>query len=229
MRALVLALALVPLAAAAQPTVPNLEPGVYGSVGLSGGYGGSNVGALGAAEGAVGYRLPSGLGLGVYVAGGTASGQSVVAFGPEVTFSRALDARTTLDLHGNGTVALYRGPALEAAGFQSTGVGARLEGSVTRRFDLGRGVRLATTGGIFGGVTRSLGLEAASGPALEGGLGAHAGVVAGVQLEFEALGARFAVGPVLAVPVVGVGARDGFGMSGYRAGGSRRGFLTATF
>lgn len=226
-------LSTAPLAAqeAAPPTPPD-EPGLYGEVGAGFGYS-SSLGVLAAGSAAVGYRLPSGLAVGVHAARADfGDHHSALAVGPEARYARPLGANTTLNLHASGTVGLYRGAAFEADGYRLTGLGAEVAGAATRRFGLGRGVTLAATGGLFGGVTHTAEADLAPsfGASRSAGLGAHAGVVVGAQVEFKVLGGRLAVGPYAYVPLVSMGSAPGYGTSAHRAGGGPgRGFVTFTF
>ena len=239
MRRLLLATALLaaPLVSAqvAAPATDALAPspdsGLYSEVGIGGGYGGSGVGAIVGGSAAVGYRLPSGLAVGGHLTGyQIGDDHTGLAFGPEVRLSRPLDARTSVDLYASGTIGLYSGTAFETSGLRATGIGAAIGATATRRFDLGGGVRIATTGGLAGGVSRAFDQEVPGVGLREGGAGAYAGVVVGAQVEFKALGGRFAIGPVLEIPVVSTGVRSSIGTQPYRAGGGpTRGFITFTF
>lgn len=237
MRTLLVALSIVIVPAVAAQTASPLAssastPAPYVEVGGGGGYA-SSVGPILTGSAAVGYRLPSGLAIGVHATSGSiGTDHAAAAFGPEVRYSRALDARTTLDVHASGTVGLYSGVAFEADGFRATGVGARLGGSATRRFGLGRGVTFAATGGLYGGVSQTFESDLAPAFAADrtAGLGAHGGVIVGAQVEFEVLGGRLAIGPYGYVPVVSTGGGGGFGTGVHRAGGGPgRGFITFTF
>ncbi len=207
---------------------PDADTGVFTELGVAGGYGGGGVGAIGVGTVSLGYRLPSGLSVGAHASGVQYGGlYSGLAFGPEVRYQRSLGESSTLDVHASGTIGFYGTDRLSGSGFQRSGFSLQTGATSTRRFDLGRGVRLATTGGLLGGVTRSDGLDFDSGFSTEDRTGAYAGVVVGAQFEFEALGARFAVGPSVYIPVVSSNQPPlGLHQTG---GGPRRGFLTVTF
>ncbi|MDT0632113.1 hypothetical protein [Rubrivirga litoralis] len=212
------------------PPVGSLPTGFFGEVSASGGYGGSGIGLITTRTGAIGYHLPSGLSVGAYASRsdfGDISTSFVI--GPEVQYERALSDRTTLNLDLNGGLGFYRGLGADVAQYRANGVGSRLEGSVTRRFALGRGVSLATTGGLYGGATYSLN---DSDFAFDRGakLGAHAGAILGLQAEFEAFGGRFAIGPYGGVPLVSTETLGGIGFDAYRSrGGRSRGLIGFTF
>ena len=238
MRFLVPALALLaaPLASAqadlALPIPPTVEAehGVFAEAGGGFGHLGARLGAYTAAETSIGYRLPSGLAVGghlsAYRIGDSHTG---LAIGPEVRYRHALSERTLLDVHASGTLGLYSGELYDDASLRATGVGTQVGATATRRFDLGGGVRLAAVGGLEGGVTRAFD-RTVGGVERDGRTEAYAAVVAGAQVEFKALGGQFAIGPVLALPVVQTG-RDGFsGFESYRTGGGpSRSFITFRF
>lgn len=229
-----LALGLALPAAAQDDPSPDPAPrdaGPYAELGISGGYGGSGVGVIAASEAAIGYRLPSGLSLGGHVAiSEVGVDHRAFAFGPEVRYARTLDARTDLDLFASGSVGFYRGTAFAADGFRSTGLGAQLGGSATRRYDLGRGITFAATGGLFGGLGHAFENERAEVGIDAGGPEAYAGVVVGAQLEFEVLGTEVAVGPRGSIPLVWTGTASAFGTGAHRVGGGPSGgFLTIRF
>lgn len=231
-----LVLALAPIATAQTPAPsPAFTPetGLYAEVGAGGGYG-TSLGVIAVGGAAVGYRLPNGIAAGVHARSSTVGGDhAALAFGPEVRYAMPLDARTTLDLHASGAVGLYSGPVFESAGLRATGIGAQVGGAATRRYDLGRGVTFAATGGLFGGVTQTF--EADLAPAFGGdraaGLGAYGGVVVGAQIEVNVLGGRLAIGPSGYIPLVSTGGDHlGYGTGIHRAGGGpSRGFITFTF
>lgn len=207
--------------------------GLYAEVGAGGGYGGSQTGAIVGGRVALGYRLPSGISVGGHLTGyQIGNDYTGLSFGPEVRYSRALDARTSMDLYATGALGLTSGSALESSGLQASGIGATAGVTATRRFELGGGVQLATVGGLTGGVSQAFDLEVAGATTRDGGLGAYAGVVLGAQVEFKALGGRFAIGPVLELPVLSSGLRSSYGLGteAYRVSGGRtRSFLTFTF
>lgn len=229
MRRLLPALALAfALPAAAQTAyVPPDEAGVYGELGISGGYSSSG-GWLGVPAAAVGYRTAGGLSVGLHAAAVQVGLEhESVGVGPEVRLARALDDRTRLDLYASGTLGLYRGPALDADALRLTGVSTRLAAAATRRADLGRGLTLAVMGGAYGALGRRFAYEAGG---VDGQVDASVGVMAGVQLEFDVLGARVGVGPGVAVPLLRTPGRLGFGADIHTAGsGPMPGFLTVRF
>lgn len=226
----VLALAVVPAATAQVAFSHQTDSGVYAEAGAGGGYG-TSIGLTAVGTAAVGYQLPNGLAVGVHTTvASIGSRHSSVVVGPEVRYSHLLDPRTSLDLHASGSVGFYRGSALEASGYPTTALGMEVGGSATRRFNLGRGVALATTGGLFGGVARTLdrstGLGITAEPAPD--VHAYAGVTVGAQIEFEALGGRFAIGPYGSIPVVTT--NRGIGAAPFPTGGGpTRGLITFSF
>lgn len=232
MRVSSLALSLVTLAAlatapSAQPT-SSAAPGFYGRAGVNGGYWGGNFGVVSAPSVAAGVRLPSGLEIGGYVTRvGYGRQASVLAFGPEVSITRALGPSTTLDLRATGGVGLYSGNEYNAAYQGVTGLAAALEANVTRRFDLGRGIDLATTGGAYASAVRLSGFDSPTAPTSE--IGSDAGVLVGVQLEFDALGGRFAIGPSGGLSLLNSGQLGTLGAIPYLGTLRNRGLISFSF
>lgn len=245
MRSLVTALALAAPLAFSLPAVSQVAPdsvaletsallpspdatGLYVEAEAGGGYG-SSLGVIVGTRVSLGYRLPSGLSLGAtatHIRYGDRA--TSFAFGPDVRYSQALDARTTLNLRASGTVGFTDGLSADSR-FQANGVGGLVEASATRRFGLGGGVTLAATGGAYGGVSRAFAVTDPGGVyGRDADVGADAGVLVGLQAEFNALGGRFAVGPYGGFPVMST--RDsrlvGAGTGLYRGTVRSRGLIT---
>lgn len=229
MRALTLAaLFVLALPAAAQPVAPpttpsgpTLDAGLFGELGVSPGYS-SRLGVLHETRAVVGYRLPSGvtMALAASVDGGDAF--STLAVGPEIGLTRSLGSGTTVALRADGRASFVRGDHLAGAGYQPASLSAYAEGVVTRQIGLGRGLDLALTGGLYGAFGRRLDVGYAPGTVVGnrvGGPYAEAGAVVGVQLEFDALGGRFSIGPAGNVPLTATESARGGGLTdGRRAG-----------
>lgn len=210
MRALVLAALLVSAPAFAQgatpdstssPSVPPLGAYVEGGAG----FGWSSVeGLLFVGHAALGYQLPNGFDAGVRTFGvtrGTSRGS--LSIQPEVGYTRFLNESTTLSarLGVRGTMTggpIYTDPALSLRSVAAVG-----HATVSQRLDLGRGLKLVPVVGVYGGAGRTFdALYTSGGQTFDaGGSPLEAGVLAGLQLEFDALGAHFQVGPVLSFPV----------------------------
>lgn len=206
---------------------PAVETGLFVEARAGGGYGGSVTGVITAAQASIGYRLPSGLSLGATAYGLTYGSETATfAFGPDVRYSRALDARTMLNLRASGSA----GFASFGSKTQATGLGSLVEASATRRFGVGGGVTLAATGGAYGGISRSFALTTQSGALRGEETTADAGILAGLQAEFNALGGRFAIGPVVSLPVVSTGERFGTGgsLNNYRGSFRTPGLINYT-
>ncbi len=215
----------LPASAQVGTAPPPDEAGLYGEAGVSGGYSGSS-GAIRLGHGAVGVRLSNGVALGLHAKSlGVGAAHEALAVGPEARLTRVLDPRTRLDLYASGSVGVYRGPRLDDQTFRATGVGTEIGASVTRRFDLGRGLTFAATGGAFAGVGQRFSFDD-----VDGGPEASAGLLVGAQLEFEVLGARVAVGPRGGIALFQTRSPLGFGADAHRAGGGPAGgFLTVRF
>ncbi|HEX8386562.1 MAG TPA: hypothetical protein VF576_10275 [Rubricoccaceae bacterium] len=217
-------LALAPVASAQRAPLPT--PGVFGEAGFSPGYA-TGTGLIGTGRVALGYRFANGLHVATSAdVFGSGSGPSALSVGPEIGYSRALGPNTTLDVRVDGRASFYRGPALASSGYRPAAHSSVAEAAVTRRVGLGRGVGLAATAGVYGGVSRALdadfGLPTGSGDG--GALSAEAGVVLGLRAEFDALGGRFSIGPYGGAPLVSRGAPGG---TAY--GGRGRSFVTFSF
>ncbi len=98
---------------------------------------------------------------------------------------------------------------------------------MTRRFDVGRGLTVAATGGAYASTLRLSGLDSPTTSASR--TGAEAGVLAGLQLDFGALGGHFAIGPNLAIPVASPGPLGGQGALPYMSKTRNRSFVTFSF
>ena len=236
MRVFSLALVLTAAAAlappvSAQPTAP-ATPTPYGRAGLGVGYGGGGTGFISAPSVAVGVRLPSGLEVGGYVTRvGYGTQSSVVAFGPEVRAVHALSPTTTLNVYASGSVGFSSDDRIAADLPMS--LGTTLEATVTRRFGLGRGIDLATTAGAYASAFRLSRLNGSDltdpDATFDNRLGTQAGVLAGVQFEFDALGGRVGIGPSGGLPLVGSDGAGPLSAVPYLGATRNRGFVTFSF
>lgn len=211
MRLLTLAALLVSVPAFAQgapsdsthsPSVP--PPGTYVEGGV--GVGWSSVeGLLLGGQAAIGYQLPNGVDAGVRAFGLTRSGSpySTLSIQPEVGYTRLLDGVTTLRARLGVRGTLTNGPVYTDPDLSLRSVALVGHTTLSHRIGLGRGLTLVPVVGAYGGAGRTFNSEYSVGDQTfdVGGAPLEVGVVAGLQLEFDALGARFQLGPVLSIPV----------------------------
>ena len=201
-----LSLCLLLLAAASLPTAAQTaDPdasGIFGETGTSVGYSGDGIGLTHTLRATVGYRFPSGVHLAATGHEGGSTRYGTLSFGPEVGYTQSIAPSTTLRLRLDGRASYFTGGALSGQGVQRTAYTSVAEGTLTRRFNLGRGVSFAATGGLYGGLVRTSDLDAGVRGQVEAGTFAEAGPVLGLQAEFNALGGRFAIGPHVGVPLL---------------------------
>ena len=190
-----------PSDSAVSPRVPPTGAYVEGNAGVGWS---SAEGLLLGGQAAIGYQLPNGFDAGVRTLGLTRGGSyGTVAIQPEVGYTRFLNGSTTLSARLGGRGTLNNGRYFADSNLSLRTVAAVGHATVSNRVDLGRGLRLVPVVGVYGGVGRTFNSEYTVGGQTydAGGAPLEAGVLAGLQLEFNALGARFQVGPVLSFPV----------------------------
>lgn len=188
---------------AAVPLFPPAGPYVEGGAGV--GWGGSSGGLIVGGQAAIGYQLPNGFDVAARTFGvAFGDGRGSLALQPDVGYTRALGENAALAARLGVRATMTASPNYRDAGLRFRSVAGVGHVAVSRGIDLGRGLRLVPSAGVYGGVGEVFNTEFDVLDAdLDGnGTVAEAGVVVGLQLEFKAFGARFQVGPVVGLPVL---------------------------